>query len=83
MLQPAIRLESGDDGAIAPDGYSLGTYVHGLFDRKEVCAALLRWSELAEPSVLDYEALHEAGIERMADAIEQHLDWRELDRIFT
>jgi len=40
---------------------------------------------LAEPvwrhATLDYEALREAGIERMADAVEQHLDWGKLDRI--
>ncbi|MDP3482889.1 MAG: cobyric acid synthase, partial [Sulfuricella sp.] len=81
LSRPAARLENGDDGAISADGRILGTYVHGLFDRKEACDALLRWAGLEAPATLDYEALREAGIERMADAVEQHLDWRKLDRI--
>jgi len=82
LSRPVARLENGDDGAISADGRILGTYVHGLFDRKEACDALLRWAGLAQPSTLDYEALREAGIERMADAGEKHLDWGKLDLIF-
>ncbi|MDP2154986.1 MAG: cobyric acid synthase, partial [Sulfuricella sp.] len=82
LSRPAARLENGDDGAISADGSILGTYVHGLFDRKEACDTLLRWAGLAAPATLDYEALREAGIERMADAVEKHLDWLKLDRIF-
>jgi adenosylcobyric acid synthase len=82
LTRPAVRLENGDDGAISADGRILGTYVHGLFDRREACDALLRWAGLEAPTILDYEALREAGIERMADAVEKHLDWSKLDRIF-
>jgi adenosylcobyric acid synthase len=82
LTRPAARLENGDDGAISADGRILGTYVHGLFDRREACDALLRWAGLEAPAALDYEALREAGIERMADAVDKHLDWSKLDRIF-
>jgi adenosylcobyric acid synthase len=78
-----VKLESGDDGAISADGQILGTYVHGLFDRQEACAALLRWAGLAAPAMVDYEALREAGIERMADAVEAHLDWHLLEQFFS
>jgi adenosylcobyric acid synthase len=83
LTRPAARLESGNDGAISADGQILGTYIHGLFDRQEACAALLRWAGLAAPSIVDYEALREAGIERMADAVEAHLDWRLLEQFFS
>ena len=82
LLRPAARLESGDDGAISADGHVLGTYVHGLFDRREACDALLRWAGMEAPAVLDYEALREAGIERMADAVERYLDWGRLEPFF-
>jgi adenosylcobyric acid synthase len=82
LSHPAARLGDRDDGAISADGRILGTYVHGLFDRREACDTLLRWAGLAAPSTLDYEALREAGIERIADAVEKHLDWRKMDRIF-
>lgn len=82
LLRPASRLEKGDDGAISADGRVLGTYVHGLFDRQEACAALLRWSGLETPAAQDYEALREAGIARMADTVEKYLDWSKLDRFF-
>ena len=81
LLHPAARLEGRDDGAISADGQIIGTYLHGLFDRREACGALLRWAGLKAPAPLDYEALREVGIERMADAVEQHLDWGKLDRI--
>jgi adenosylcobyric acid synthase len=82
LLRPAARLENGDDGAISADGRTLGTYMHGLFDRKEACDALLRWAGLEAPATQDYEALREAGIERMADAVEKHLDWGKLNGFF-
>jgi adenosylcobyric acid synthase len=82
LLRPASRLEHGNDGAISADGRVLGTYVHGLFDRQEACDALLRWAGLEAPAAQDYEALREAGIARMADAVEKHLDWSKLDRFF-
>jgi len=81
LLRPTARLDGRDDGAISADRRVFGTYLHGLFDRKEACDALLRWAGLEAPAPLDYEALREAGIERMADAVEQHLDWGKLDRI--
>ncbi|MFH2210070.1 MAG: cobyric acid synthase [Pseudomonadota bacterium] len=83
LNRPAARLEDRNDGAISEDGQILGTYIHGLFDRREACAALLHWAGLAAPSIHDYEALREAGIERMADAVETHLDWHRLQQAFT
>lgn len=74
LLRPALHLETGDDGALSDDGQILGTYVHGLFESPAACDALLAWAGLAEPGTPNYLALREAGIERLADAVEAHLD---------
>ncbi|TLP61275.1 MULTISPECIES: cobyric acid synthase [Pseudomonas] len=75
LAQPALQLADGRcDGAISDDGQILATYLHGLFEGSQSCAALLRWAGLAEVQPVDYEALRERDIERLADLIEQHLD---------
>jgi len=78
LQQPSAQLDHGCDGAISTDGQILGSYVHGLFDRAEACAALLRWAGLAKPVTRDHAARREAAIERLADSIEQHLDLKRL-----
>ena len=62
------------DGAISADGQILGTYLHGLFEGLEACAALLRWAGLDAVQTVDYHALRERDIERLADLVEMHLD---------
>jgi len=75
LEQPACRLDGGAcDGAVSLDGQILGTYLHGLFDHAQALAALLRWAGLADPAPLDVHELREASIERIADAVEAHLD---------
>ncbi|NWK79334.1 cobyric acid synthase [Aquitalea sp. LB_tupeE] len=75
LAQPAVRLEDGRcDGAISADGQILATYLHGVFDQPESLAALLAWAGLAKPEPLDYPAIREAHIERLADMLQQHLD---------
>ncbi len=73
------ELETGTDGARSADDRVLGTYLHGLFDETPARDALLRWAGLADPGAApDYAELREAGIDRLADASETHLD---LDRL--
>ncbi len=72
---PAVQLSDGRrDGAISADGQILGTYLHGLFEASPSSMALLRWAGLADVQSVDYHALREADIERLADLVEQHLD---------
>ncbi|MBK5012117.1 cobyric acid synthase [Pseudomonas sp. S60] len=76
---PAVQLADGrSDGAISADGQVLATYLHGLFEGSASCAALLRWAGLDEVQVIDYQALRERDIERLADLVERHLDTRRL-----
>ncbi len=73
---PAAWLSEGrPDGALSDDGQILGAYLHGLFDAAPARDALLRWAGLAVRATPDYRQLREDGINRLADAIEAHLDF--------
>jgi adenosylcobyric acid synthase len=75
LEQPAVQLDDGRcDGAISADKQVLGTYLHGLFEGPEACAALLRWAGLDAVETVDYHALRERDIERLADLVETQLD---------
>ena len=79
LASPLVRLhgEGGRcDGAISPDRRVLGTYLHGIFDEAGACGALLDWAGLECTAAFDYKAAREAGIDRMADAVEAHMDVR-------
>jgi len=81
LARPLVNLPGRYDGAISDDGQVIGSYLHGLFDSPAACAALLRWAGLAETAPFDYPALREQGIERLADAVAQHLDMRRIDAL--
>ncbi len=71
----AVALDDGrSDGAISEDGQVLGTYLHGLFETPAACLALLRWAGLEDAQRVDYRALRERDIERLADLVDTHLD---------
>jgi len=72
---PAVQLDDGRcDGARSADGQILGTYLHGVFESPAACSALLRWAGLHTVQTVDYHALRERDIERLADLVENHLD---------
>ncbi|HEY9194530.1 MAG TPA: cobyric acid synthase [Methyloversatilis sp.] len=74
LARPAVELEGGPDGALSVDGQLMATYVHGLFDAPQACAALLRWAGLAAPQTLDLQALREHSIDRLADCMTAEID---------
>jgi len=75
LSNAAVILEDGRrDGAQSADGQILGTYLHGLFESPAACSALLRWAGLEDVQFVDYHALRERDIERLADLVENHLD---------
>ena len=79
---PALQLGEASnahpDGAISADGQILATYVHGLFDTPAACAALLAWAGLSDAEKIDYPALREASLDRLADTLAEHLDLSKL-----
>ncbi|RII75725.1 cobyric acid synthase [Pseudomonas monteilii] len=82
LEQPAVQLADGRcDGAVSDDGQILATYLHGLFEGSHSCAALLRWAGLEDAQTIDYEALRERDIERLADLVEKHLDTARLRQL--
>jgi adenosylcobyric acid synthase len=81
LTRPAVQLGHGPDGALRDDGQILGTYLHGLFESPRACRALLVWSGLTDAQVIDYTALREAALERLARAVETHLDTGALARM--
>ncbi|KZC15885.1 cobyric acid synthase, partial [Rhodanobacter sp. FW104-R8] len=82
LERPSSELDDGrHDGAISIDNQVLGSYLHGLFDAPPALAALLRWAGLHDAAPLDMDALREASIERLADAVENHLDTAALERL--
>ncbi|WP_426133890.1 cobyric acid synthase [Pseudomonas sp. PWP3-1b2] len=75
LSRAAVLLDDGrSDGAQSADGQILGTYLHGLFETPAACSALLRWAGLQDVQEVDYHALRERDIERLADLVENHLD---------
>jgi len=82
LSQPALMIADGEslrpEGAVSADNQIAGTYVHGLFDHPESCAAWLKWGGLESVEHFDYEQVREQEINRLADSLETHLDWEKL-----
>jgi len=74
LERPAALVTGAPDGAVSTDDLVLGTYVHGIFDRPEACAALLAWAGFGEARGVDLDARREASFERLADCLEANLD---------
>jgi len=81
--QSPIVLSNGTkDGALSDCNQILGTYLHGIFDNSDSMSLICEWAGAKDVAQIDHEQLKEQGINRIADAIEKHLDlgllWPEL-----
>ena len=82
LAEPFARLDDGRrDGARSADGQVMGSYLHGLFDDPSALHALLQWAGLRDAVTVDVHALREASIDRLADAIDAHLDIAALEKL--
>ncbi|GAK84064.1 cobyric acid synthase [Vibrio ponticus] len=80
-----IQLTDGRlDGAVSDCGQIFGTYLHGVFDDAQALALLCEWMGFANVTTVDHQANQERAINRIADAIEEHLNlellWPELGK---
>lgn len=82
VARPSTLPEHGPDGAISADEQILGTYVHGMFDHPEACDALLAWAGYTAGGATDIAARRDADLDRLADAVETHLDTAPLAALF-
>lgn len=74
LQNPAFHLDGQPEGALSEDGQILGTYLHGLFDDGQACAALLTWAGLCSDIRIDVATLREQSLDRIADAAKPVLD---------
>jgi adenosylcobyric acid synthase len=82
LARPLIELEGRADGAVSADGQVMGTYLHGLFDRPEACAALLARCGLdVRGAAVDYRAHRQQELDRLADCLEANLDICAIERM--
>jgi adenosylcobyric acid synthase len=71
--RPLLRFANGElDGAVSESGRIGGAYVHGLFADDRQRAAWL--ALLGAASAIDYEAMVERTLDKLADHLEAHLD---------
>ncbi|PVZ70369.1 cobyric acid synthase [Pelagibaculum spongiae] len=80
-LQPLIQLPEHADGVVSEDQLIIGSYLHGIFEQSQARDAILRWAGLDQVQAMDFDLLREQGIDRLADAVEQHLDIAQIKRI--
>jgi adenosylcobyric acid synthase len=76
LQNPLIKLDNGEfDGAQSKDQQVAGSYLHGIFGRSTALASILKWAGGAEISIQpSIDQLREDNLERLADAIEEHID---------
>ncbi len=72
--RPLIKFADRNDGAVSSDNLVAGTYLHGIFNSKPACDALLSWAGLKKQAAIDYEQLRENQLDRLADELEKYLD---------
>ena len=77
--KPAVILSNNNDGVMSEDDQILGTYLHGLFENRHACDALLNWAGLEEAVTPDYRGMREREMDRLASVMEESLD---LERLF-
>jgi adenosylcobyric acid synthase len=78
-VQPLELTNGVFDGALCECGQIMGTYLHGFFDEVEVLNLIAEWVNGSQIKQQNFEEIKELGINRIADAIEQHMN---LDFLF-
>lgn len=61
------------DGVYTQDNQIIGTYLHGIFDKPQSCAVLLKWAGLSSDHEVDINEVREQQLDRLADTLTKHL----------
>ncbi|MGB1258297.1 MAG: hypothetical protein ACPG51_20655, partial [Thiolinea sp.] len=64
---------------LSADQQILATYWHGIFDTPEALTTILQWAGGHSFEQLDYEALREDSLDKLADWVGEQLDMQKLD----
>jgi adenosylcobyric acid synthase len=83
LTKPFCKLNGQPDGVISEDKQIIGTYVHGLFEQASTRQALLEWAGVNETVGIDYHAIREQHLNRLADLIDLHLDTQKLKQLLS
>ncbi len=78
LARPVHVIAGQAEGALSADGQVAGSYVHGLFDHPQACAAWLQWAGLSTQVDYDYTQLREQSFEQLAQSLRQHIKWSAL-----
>ena len=62
------------DGTVSNDGQIIGTYLHGMFENKELLEALLYWISGEKHAATEWSVVREQELERLADVFEENLN---------
>ncbi len=83
LERPAIDLAGEKEGVISADNQILCTYLHGVFDHDSARRALLEWAGLKarQDHQFDYRQFRQQQINRVAEMLEQQLDYQQLAAI--
>lgn len=79
-VRPLTLSDGRSEGYINADDNVFASYCHGLFDNPDACNLLLQWAGLKVEQRLDIAQVREQQIDRLADALEQHLDFAKLQQ---
>lgn len=81
---PAQIAAVRSEGLLSEDNQILGSYLHGLFDSPEACELLLTWAGMTAPQgrTVDINQQRQQQLDRLADVLEQHLDFNKIINIF-
>ncbi|MGI3004789.1 cobyric acid synthase [Shewanella algae] len=81
---PAQIAAVRSEGLLSEDNQILGSYLHGLFDSPEACELLLAWAGMtaSQGLTVDINQQRQQQLDRLADVLEQHLDFNKIINIF-
>ncbi|BCV67876.1 cobyric acid synthase [Shewanella carassii] len=84
ITEPAKTTAPRSEGLLSEDNQILGSYLHGLFDSPEACELLLAWAGMtaSQGRTVDINQQRQQQLDRLADVLEQHLDFNKIINIF-